>query len=203
MRLFREFRSAAWSVLIVAGLCGLSGCEEELPPIVDIDTPFARLLTNATDKELCEFTYYKICNRYDFYTRNGINVEVERYSPEERMVILVWHTSDCIVNGGFGFMFTIRYDEDPDFQITEDHFDQLGLDEQKKILVEARKLAPDNTLPETPKEREELMEGLGKEVVEPYDFRFRDACESGIVVEKLAAFIRKNAEALSHLDQPQ
>lgn len=201
MRLLCKFQPAVWSLLILTSLASLSGCEEELPPIVDIDTPFSTLLTSGTDRELCEFTYYKICNQYNFHTRDGINVEVEKYSPEERMVILVWHTSDYIINGGFTMAYTARYVGDPDFEVTAKQFETLGLDEQMKILVEARNLAPEGKLPETPKERQAMLEGFGKAIVEPFDFRFREACSGGALEQKLAAYIRENAAALSHLDQ--
>ncbi|MDA0587093.1 MAG: DUF4375 domain-containing protein [Planctomycetota bacterium] len=201
MRLLREPRPAVLSVLIVIGFFGLSGCEEELPPMLDFDTKFADLLTDATDRELCKFTFYKICNRYDFYTGDSINVEVEKYAPEECMVILVWHTTDNTVNGGFRLAFSVRYNGDPDFRITEKHFEQLGLHEQKTILAEVRDAASEGELPETPKERQALMRELERTVIESFDSRFRNACEEEMVEHKLAAYIREHAAALSHLDE--
>lgn len=200
MCLLRESWPAVLSVLIVIGLFGLSGCEEELPPMLDFDTKFTDLLTEATDQELCKFTFYKICNRYDFYSGDSVNVEVEKYTPEERMVILVWHTADNTVNGGFRFAFSARYIGDPDFKVTEEHFEQLGLHEQKNILAEVRDTAFEGELPETPKERQALMRELERTVLESLDSRFRNACNEEIVEHKLAAYIREHAAALSHLD---
>jgi len=82
--------------------------------------PFLTLLAEAGDCDLVDGTFHKIGDRYGHW------VDATQYSPEERVIMLVWHSSGIIDNGGFEYLFAGEFPGDPDYHITAEAFRRPG-----------------------------------------------------------------------------
>ena len=166
--------------------------EKTARPRLDSSTPFKTLLAEASDRDLVNGTFSKISDRY----RNW--VDASQYTPEERVIMLVWHTAALIGNGGFEYLFAGFFDGDPDYRVTAEAYRVAGSTDSYEAFQKAFQLFPGGTVPHDPEERTRLYaeanksarEGLNRQVW--HDDYLRE--------KKLAEFIRKNAAQLAHLE---
>jgi Leucine-rich repeat (LRR) protein len=158
-------------------------------------TPFLTLLANACDVDLVNGTFHKIGERYGHW------VDATQYTPEERVVMLVWHSSGIIDNGGFEYLFAGDFDGDPDYHITAEAYKTAGLLRGFEAFQEAFALFPDGKVPHERAERDRLYDAanhsaryrLNRKLWQDGSDRTRD--------KRLAEFIRKNAARLGDLDE--
>ena len=110
-------------------------------------TPFLTLLAEADDDDLVDNTFVKIGERYGHW------INVTQYTPEEQVVVLVWHTSGIIDNGGFEYLFAGEFFSDPDYHITAEAYQTAGLLRSYESFQEAFALFPDGKVPHDAAER--------------------------------------------------
>ena len=90
-------------------------------PKFENTTPFLTLLAKAGDWDLVNGTFHKIGERYDHW------VDATQYSPKERVIMLVWHSSGIIDNGGFEYLFAGDFPGDPDYRVTAEAYQTAGM----------------------------------------------------------------------------
>src|SRR5262245_23151020 len=143
-------------VIVLISLMTVAGCSQTM----NAQTPFKTLLTKANDWELCDATFCKISSLYDD------KVHASRYTPEERVVMLVWHAKGIIGNGGFYYLFSGRFDGDPGYRLTADAFKTVGLTRSHEAFEEAFRLFPNGDLPNDLDEREAMLKNIDEDVLD-------------------------------------
>jgi hypothetical protein len=113
---------------------------EKSPRTFDSSTPMEVLLEKAGDFDLVNGTFVKIGDRYRHW------VDACRYQAEERIIMLVWHSAGIVDNGGFEYLFEGDYG-DPDFRITADAYQAVGLTRGYQAFQEAFGLFPGGKIP--------------------------------------------------------
>ena len=193
---------SAWGTLILFSLLCGSGCEEEPPPMMDADTPFATILAQGTDMEVCVLTYYKLSDLRELRAAEDNQGEVSEGSEEEQLIVAIWRLTEEVQNVGFRGAVMLELEGKFDFDSAGRYFETLELKECVDLLREVQALVPDD-LPDEPEERWRAVNEIGagrSGSFFPLDERYRRAHESGQVEKAMAAFIRKNASALSYLN---
>ena len=164
-------------------------------PRMDTNTPFLTLLAKACDLDLVEGTFVKIGDRYDH------RVDTTQYSPEEGVIMLVWHSACCIDFGGFEYLFVRKIAGDPDFRITAEAYKTAGLDRDYEAFQEAFELFPRGIVPHDLIERYQLFQAANQSARDQINRKFHQGGYDGTREQKLAEFIRKNAARLGDLDE--
>ena len=165
-------------------------------PRLENTTPFLTLLAKASDWDLVNGTFHKIGDRYDHW------VDASQYSPEESVVMLVWHSSGIIDNGGFEWLFAGQFFGDPDFSITAEAFKTAGLLRGHEAFVEAFALFPGGTVPHDPAERNKLYQAANRSARHRLNRKLWQDGYDGSREKQLAKFIRTNAVRFGDLDGP-
>lgn len=161
---------------------------------MDHETPFKTLLAKANDFDLVDSTFVKIGHRYSHW------VDAQQYTPEERVVMLVWHAGGIIDNGGFEYLFSGDFDGDPDFRITAEAFQTAGLSRSHAAFQEAFQLFPDGLFPNDPEHRLQIYKRTSEERREEInEMVWKDGWDK-LREKQLALFIRKHAAKFSNLD---
>ena len=158
-------------------------------------TPFLTLLAEASDFDLVNGTFDKIGDRYDHW------VDATQYSPEERVIMLVWHSSGIIDNGGFEYLFAGDFPGDPDYRITAEAYKTAGLLRGYEAFQEAFALFPGGTVPHDRAERSQLYQAANRSARDRLNRKLWQDGYDGSREKKLAEFIRKNAARLGDLDE--
>jgi hypothetical protein len=158
------------------------------------DTPFNVLLADAGDFDLVNGTFVKIGDRYGHW------VDASQYTAEERVIMLVWHSSGIIDNGGFEYLFSGDFDGDPEFRITADAYRIAGLIGGYDAFQEAFSRFPDSTVPHTSKERIAQYSTTPEAVREAINRKHWQDGWDNLREKKLAEFIRANLVKLGRLD---
>ncbi len=161
-------------------------------PELDSRTPFEVLLAKARDSDLVNGTFAKIGARYGHW------VDANQYTPEETVVMLVWHSGGIIGNGGIEHLFEGEFPGDPDYRITAESYRLAGIERSHKAFEAAFALFPGGVVPCDPEERIRLYEGANASAREAINREcWRD---DRARARMLAKFIRKNAAQLGDLD---
>lgn len=163
-------------------------------PRLESTTPFLTLLAEACDNDLINGTFVKIGDRYSHW------VDATQYSPEERVIMLVWHSSGIIDNGGFEYLFAGQFPGDPDFSITAEAYKTAGLVRGHEAFQEAFALFPGGTVPHDPAERDRLFHWANRSARDRIKRKLWQDARDGSREKKLTEFIRKNAARLGNLD---
>ncbi len=158
-------------------------------PRLESDTPFEVLLAEACDFDLVNSTFIKIGALYDHL------VDASQYTPEQRVIMLVWHSAGIIGIGGFEDLFFGEFPGDPDFRITAETFRTAGLERSYDAFQAAFRLFPGGVAPCDPEERSRLYDLANRSA--------RDALNRQVwhdwhvqLKKKLAEFIRRHAPLL-------
>jgi hypothetical protein len=166
-------------------------------PRLDNTAPFLTLLAQACDNDLINGTFHKIGDRYDHW------VDATQYSPEERVIMLVWHSSGIIDNGGFEYLFAGAFPGDPDYRITAEAYKTAGLLRGYAAFQEAFALFPGGAVPHDSAERDRLFQAANRSARDRIKRKLWQDGRDGSREKKLAEFIRKNAARLGDLDNPR
>ncbi len=161
---------------------------------LDTNTPFLQLLAKACDLDLVEGTFTKIHERYNH------RIDATRYSPEESVIMLVWHSACCINFAGFEYLFVSTIPGDSDFGSTAEAYKTVGLDRDFAAFQQAFALFPLGVLPDDPVARYQLFQGSNQTARDQINQGFQRRGYDGSREKKLAEFIRKNAARLGDLD---
>jgi hypothetical protein len=170
--------------------------EQNNRPRFESETSFEILLAKASDWDLVNATFSKISDRYSHW------VDAGAYSPVERVIMLVWHATGIIGNGGFEYFFAGEFPGDPDFHITADACKAAGLVRSYEAFQEAFSLFPGGGVPHDPEQRWRLYDEANRSARDCINRKlWRDGYDH-LCEKKLAEFIRKHANELSYLDSP-
>jgi hypothetical protein len=161
-------------------------------PRLDSRSPFEMLLAKARDFDLVDSTFVKIGARYHHW------VDATQYTPEERVIMLVWHSGGIIGNGGFEYLFAGEFPGDPDFHITAEAYRIAGIDSSYEAFQAAFRLFPGGIVPHDPQERSRLYEAANKSAREALNRKVWH--DDRVTAKKLAEFIRVHAAHLGNLD---
>lgn len=163
----------------------------------DSKTPFKTLLERACDFDLVDATFVKIGDRYGHW------VDGSQYTPEERVIMLVWHSSGIIDNGGFEYLFSGDFDGDPDFKITAEAYKTVGLTRGYEAFQDAFKLFPNGKVPHESEERIRHYELAADSVRDEINTKhWKDGWED-LREKVLAKYIREHVTQLGDLDSAQ
>ncbi len=183
-------------IMILSLAAASSGCskhEADLPDMTD-RPPFKSLLSEANDFDLVNGTFIRIGDRYRHW------VDASKYTPAERVIMLVWHASGIIENGGFEYLFSGDFDGDPEFTITAEAFREAGLTRSYEAFQEAFKLFPNGVVPHDSEERISRYKMADEEVRERISQMVWQDGWDKLREKKLAQFIRENVSKLGDLD---
>jgi hypothetical protein len=188
-------------ILIAAALVGpMAGCSGDATETqsdgdyMDSKTPFKTLLAEANDFDLVNSTFVKIGDRYGHW------VDASRYTAEERVILLVWHSSGIIDNGGFEYLFEGDFDGDPEFRITAEAYKTVGLTRGYEAFQDAFKLFPNGKVPHDSEERIRQYKMADESVREEINCKhWKDGWED-LREKVLAKYIRDNVSLLAGLD---
>ena len=118
--------------------------ERNRGPRYESDASFETLLAKANDWDLVNATFTKISDRHNHW------VDASVYSPVERVIMLVWHLTGIIGNGGFEYLFAGEIDGDPDYHIAAEACKEAGLVRSYEAFREAFSLFPGGVVPTRP-----------------------------------------------------
>ena len=161
---------------------------------MDRDTPFGTLLTSANDFDLVDGTFVKVGDRYGHW------VDAMQYTPEERSIVLVWHSSGIIDNGGFELLFSDNFDGDPDFKITAEAYKTVGLTRGYNAFENAFKLFPGGNVPHDSEERIRQYRMADESVRDEINTQHWNDGWEALREKVLAQYIRENVARLGDLD---
>ena len=156
--------------------------------------PFLTLLAEAGDWDLVNGTFHKIGERFGHW------VDATQYSPDEQVIMLVWHSSGIIDNGGFEYLFAGEFPGDPDYHITAEAYKTAELWRGYEAFQEAFALFPGGKVPHDCTERDRLYQAANRSARDRLDRKLWQDGYDGTRERRLAEFIRKNAARLGDLD---
>ncbi len=157
-------------------------------------TSFERLLQTANDFDLVNGTFVRIGDRY------GHRIAASQYTAEERVIMLVWHSSGIIDNGGFEYLFSGDFEDDPEFRITAEAYNTAGLARGYEAFKEAFTLFPNGQIPHDSEVRIRQYRLANESVREAINTKhWKDGWE-GLREKNLAQYIRQNAHKFRNLD---
>ena len=151
------------------------------------------LFSDAGDFDLCDGVFVKIGDE------RGHEIDVTQYTVQERTVVLVWHASGIIDNGGFEYLFGGDFPGDPGFQYTAAAFEAIGCERAVDAFNEAFALFPDSQLPSDVDERMDIYVRTPESRREEINTRFWEVGWDDEIEKKLAEYIRSNKEHFVHL----
>src|SRR5262245_9846969 len=169
----------------------------------DHTTPFKILLESACDFDLVNSVFVKIGDRYKHW------VDASKYTPEERVIMLVCQSAGIIQGGGFESLFEGVFDGDPDFSITAECYKIVGLTRSYEAFQDAFRLFPDGKVPRISEEQLQYTEPIDERVrqYEMADGFLREEINKKhwqdgwdkLLERNLAQYIRDNVPKLRHL----
>jgi Domain of unknown function (DUF4375) len=117
--------------------------------------------------------------------------------PFDQPVLLVWHASGMIDNGGFQYLFEGNFKGDPHFAKTAAAFHTIKAAKCAEAVQEALKLFPDSKPPTDIEKRLNVYQSVDVAKREVIDGKFFS--ESKDLKTILAKYIRENRKEFKHL----
>jgi hypothetical protein len=171
------------SGFFLAAVLSLVGCHRT--------TSIDKVLKTTDDFEVCDELYKLMVKHY------GDDFDISKCKDADRTVILVWHASGIIDNGGFQYLFEGNFKGDPHFAKTGEAFKTIGATKCAEAIQEALDLFPQSKPPANADQRLKLYQAVSQEKREAIDKKFFS--ESKEIKVILAAYIREHREAFKHL----
>src|SRR3989304_1146344 len=185
-----------WVMLLFLLPPMFGGCTQK--PVNTMNSEIERLIDTIDDFDVCNVVFQCIGDRYDHM------IVADKYSNEERVVMLVWHATGIIENGGFEYLFEGDFPGDPGFRLTAQAFEQINCEQAATAFREAMALFPNSQVPEDIKVRQKLYKSIPESVREKINEKFfhADWEKAGEfrLRHKLAEYIRKHKTAFAHLE---
>lgn len=160
---------------------------------LDKRTPLKRLLAEASDVDLVNAVYLKIDDRY------ADELDVRKFTPEERAVVLVEHAAGIIDNGGFEYFLEGTFKGDPHYRLTAEAFKTVGLTRSYEAFQKLLRIFPDGKVPRTFNKRMSYFNRFRPKVRGELSRMVWQDNWDGTRIVQVAQFIRANAEKLNHL----
>ena len=156
----------------------------------------AELLAQTHDIELVDGVDELIDRRYD------CDPNPRSFTPEELVVAQVWRSRVYIANGGFERLFSSFFEGDETFELTLNAYKTLGMMKCYEVFREALELCGPIP-PDAESAYEQYIAAAGEEHRDKLNDRFYDEDRDFRIATVLAAYIRRNADKLRHLDEPK
>jgi Domain of unknown function (DUF4375) len=150
-----------------------------------------KVLTIQDDFELCDKLFLLLTDRH------GDNFDVSKCDEKEETVMLVWHASGIIDNGGFQYLFEGSFNGDPDFARTAKAFKAIKAKKCAAAVGEALALFPGSKPPANIEKRLQTYQSVGASKRGAIDEKFFS--ESKEIRTYLARYIRDNSEEFKKL----
>jgi hypothetical protein len=157
--------------------------------------PIQQLLARADDWTLCLEVFGRILKHY------GGNPDLSAIPEEERVVLLVWHVSGVVDNGGFRYLFEGDLKGDPYFALTAEAFRVTGCKKAADAVRKTLALFP-GSRPQRDREQR-LNHYLSRIKAWPTDMDRQFLAAQDDLTKCLAGYIRSHADAYLHLDGPK
>jgi hypothetical protein len=138
------------------------------------------------DFELCNELYKQIVDHFD------VDLQAKDLPESSRTVLLVWHATGIIGNGGFEYLFEGDFAGDPGYELTLRAFEAIGSDLAANAFRDALGLFPKSQIHTDIEERTEYYTSLPYDERMDLNSRFWSASLTGNdeIKTKLADFIR-------------
>lgn len=149
------------------------------------------VLDTKDDFELCDELFKLMIKHY------GEDFDVSKCKEKDQPVILVWHASGIIDNGGFQYLFEGDFKGDPFFARTAAAFKTIKATKCAEAVDEALKLFPDSKPPQNINKRLKIYQAVAAAKREAIDVKFFS--ESKEMKTILAKYIRENRAEFKHL----
>jgi hypothetical protein len=156
---------------------------------------FKQLVVEGDDSELCDGVHTRIVEYH------GDDVDASVIGGEERVVLLVWHVSGIIGNGGFRYLFEGNLKGDPYFALTAEAFRATGCKKAAEAVRKTLAMFPNSRPPRDIGER--LRYYLSRINGWPSDMDVQLIEANEDLTKCLADYIRSHADGFGHLDSPQ
>jgi hypothetical protein len=173
-----------FSLPTVGLLACLLGCQGNS---VKID----KILATKDDFELCDQLCLRLVDHY------GNDFDVSKCKENDQVVVLVWHASGIIDNGGFQYLFEGNFKGDPYFAKTAAAFKTIEAKKCAEAVNDALKLFPDSKPPTNVPQRLRAYQSVAASKRDAIDSTFFS--ESREIRKHLAKYIRDNSEAFKYL----
>jgi len=164
-----------------------------------IDERLMYLIDDNDDFELCDNIYSFIVEKYNN------NFDIKSCEPHEQVVVLVWHASGIIGNGGFEYLFEGEFQGDPYFELTIDAFQKISVNKAVTAFNKAFQYFPNNKPPKSISKRMDLYQNVPESERDKINSEFWSVCNprSDELESKLAAFIRQNRYKFGYQDSSE
>jgi len=153
------------------------------------------LLAEPDNFELCNGLFTRIVEYH------GDDIDASAVSEDERVVLLVWHVSGIIGNGGFRYLFEGNLKGDPYFALTAEAFQATGCKNATEAVRKTLAMFPNSRPPTDVEER--LRYYLKRIKGWPTDTDRQFFAARDDLKKCLANYIRSHADAFTHLDSPK
>ncbi|MBN2385149.1 DUF4375 domain-containing protein [bacterium] len=150
-----------------------------------------KVLDMKDDFELCNELFKLMIKHY------GEDFDVSKCKEKDQAVILVWHASGIIDNGGFQYLFEGNFKGDPYFARTAAAFKTIKASKCAEAIEEALKLFPYSKPPQDINKRLKIYQAVSAAKQEAIDVKFFS--ESKEMMTTLAKYIRENRAEFKHL----
>ena len=172
-------------VAFVTTILLIAGCNRTMSADVN------KVLDTKDDFELCDELFKLMIKHY------GEDFDVSKCKEKDQPVILVWHASGIIDNGGFQYLFEGNFKGDPYFAKTAAAFKTIKASKCAEAVDEALKLFPDSKPPQDINKRLKVYQTIPAAKREAIDVKFFS--ESKEMKTILAKYIRENRAEFKHL----
>ncbi len=150
-----------------------------------------KLLNTQDDFELCDQLFVRLTEHY------GKDFDISKCKEKDQVVILVWHATGIIDNGGFQYLFEGNFKGDPHYARTADAFKTIQAKKCAEAVREALGLFPNSKPPDEVEPRLKAFQQIGAAKRESIDTKFFS--ESKEIRTHLARYIRDNRADFKHI----
>ncbi|MFO0965089.1 MAG: DUF4375 domain-containing protein [Gemmataceae bacterium] len=152
-----------------------------------------QLFAEPNDVNLCDGLFCRILDHH------GDDVDASILNEAERVVVLVWHASGIIGNGGFRYLFELDIQGDPDFALTAKAFETVGCEKASSAVRTTLATFPGSRPPRNIEDR--LRYYLKRQKSWPTNADLEFFAAEKDLDRRLASYIRSHADAFRHLEK--
>jgi hypothetical protein len=174
-----------WCIFLAFAILLLAGCSRAVSNDVE------KVLKTEDDFELCDELFKLMLKHY------GQEFDVSKCKEKDQAVILVWHASGIIDNGGFQYLFEGDFKGDPGFAKTAAAFKTVKAAKCAEAVEEALALFPASKPPTEIQMRLKVYQEVSATKGQAIDRKFFG--ESKEISTILARYIRENRDEFKHL----
>ncbi|HEV3437464.1 MAG TPA: DUF4375 domain-containing protein [Gemmata sp.] len=149
------------------------------------------VLKTEDDSKLCSELFELILKHYNE------DFDLSGCKEEDQVIILIWHASGIIDNGGFQYLFEGDFKGDPGFAKTLAAYKAIKATKCAEAIEEALALFPGSKLPPNIEKRLKVYQTVSAAKRRVIDWKFFD--ESKDIATILAKYIRDNHDEFKHL----